>query len=169
MTVASRIGVMDAGQIAQVASPRDLYEAPVSRWIASFVGDVNLFEGRIASREAGRLTVSTQDAGPIVATAPAEPPAKEAVAIAVRPEKIKLARRGAATGAASAEPLNRLEGVITEVGYLGGLTSYKVRLDSGSMVRASLANTARLDVDAYSAGQPVEAWFRPGDCVVLER
>src|SRR5258707_888405 len=55
MTVASRIGVMDAGRLEQVATPRELYEAPMSRWIAEFVGDVNLFEGQIESREAGRL------------------------------------------------------------------------------------------------------------------
>src|SRR6202040_4358008 len=65
MTVADRIGVMDGGRLEQVASPRDLYEAPNSRWIAEFVGDVNMFEGQIASREAGRLLVSTRDAGTI--------------------------------------------------------------------------------------------------------
>ena len=53
MTMASRIGVMDAGRLEQVATPRELYEAPASRWIAEFVGDVNLFEGQVASREAG--------------------------------------------------------------------------------------------------------------------
>src|SRR5260370_21704035 len=55
MTVASRLGVMDAGRLEQVASPRELYEAPVSRWIAEFVGDINMFDGQIESREAGRL------------------------------------------------------------------------------------------------------------------
>src|SRR6266481_2830543 len=63
MTVASRIGVMDAGRLEQVATPRELYEAPISRWIAEFVGDVNLFEGQVESREAGRLAVSTRVAG----------------------------------------------------------------------------------------------------------
>src|SRR6476660_5093145 len=66
MTVASRIGVMDAGCLEQVATPRELYEAPHSRWIAEFVGDVNMFEGQVASREANRLAISTKDAGTIV-------------------------------------------------------------------------------------------------------
>src|SRR6202040_2095245 len=66
MTVASRIGVMDAGRLEQVATPRELYEAPTSRWIAEFVGDVNLFEGQIESREAGRLAVSTRAAGTLI-------------------------------------------------------------------------------------------------------
>ena len=59
--------------------------------------------------------------------------------------------------------------MVTDVGYLGGLTGYKVRLDHGAAVRASMANTARLDVDAYARGQRVVAWFSPDDCVVLER
>src|ERR1700754_208174 len=56
MTVASRIGVMDAGRLDQVGSPRELYEAPASRWIAQFVGDVNLFEGEVSSHAHHRLT-----------------------------------------------------------------------------------------------------------------
>ena len=66
MTVADRIGVMDSGRLEQVATPRELYEAPSSRRIAEFVGDVNLFDGQVASREAGRVTISTKDAGSIV-------------------------------------------------------------------------------------------------------
>ena len=58
---------------------------------------------------------------------------------------------------------------MSEVSYLGGLTAYKVKLDTGAVVRSSLANTVRLDVDAYQAGQRVVAWFTPDDCVVLEQ
>src|ERR1700726_784964 len=65
MTVADRIGVMDAGRLEQVATPRELYEEPSSRWIAEFVGDVNLYEGQVESRDAGRLVISTRDAGTI--------------------------------------------------------------------------------------------------------
>ena len=67
------------------------------------------------------------------------------------------------------QAINRLEGVVTDVGYLGGLTTYKVRLDTGAVVRSSMANTARLDRDAYHASQRVVAWFSPDDCVVLEQ
>src|ERR1700727_3027325 len=70
MTVADRIGVMDHGRLEQVASPRELYEAPNSRWIAGFVGDVNMFEGEIRPGEAGRLAVATRDAGTITVAAP---------------------------------------------------------------------------------------------------
>jgi putrescine transport system ATP-binding protein len=169
MTVADRIGVMDSGRLEQVATPRELYEAPSSRWIAEFVGDINLFDGQVASREAGRVTISTKDAGTIVVAEPRQPITKTTVAVAIRPEKVKLSRRGPVSDALSAHAINRLEGVVTDVGYLGGVTAYKVKLDSGAMVRSSMANTARLDIDAYSAGQRVVAWFTPDDCVVLEQ
>src|ERR1700720_2880866 len=70
MTVADRIGVMDQGRLEQVATPRELYEAPGSRWVAEFVGDINLFDGQVASREAGRLAIATKDAGIIVVAEP---------------------------------------------------------------------------------------------------
>jgi putrescine transport system ATP-binding protein len=169
MTVADRIGVMDSGRLEQVATPRELYEAPSSRRIAEFVGDVNLFDGQVASREAGRVTISTKDAGSIVVAEPRQPITKTTVAVAIRPEKVKLSRRGPVADALSAHAINRLEGVVTDVGYLGGLTTYKVKLDSGAVVRSSMANTARLDMDAYSTSQRVVAWFTPDDCVVLEQ
>jgi putrescine transport system ATP-binding protein len=169
MTVADRIGVMDHGRLEQVASPRQLYEAPNSRWIAEFVGDVNVFEGQAGPGAAGRLAVATPDAGTIIVAEPRQPITKTIVGVAIRPEKIKLSRRGPASDAIDAQAINRLEGVVTEVSYLGGLTIYKVKLDTGAVLRSSMANTARLDVDAYTTSQRVMAWFAPDDCVVLER
>src|ERR1700676_4153357 len=169
MTVASRIGVMDAGSLEQVATPRELYEAPNSRWIAEFVGDVNMFEGQIASREAGRLAISTRDAGTIMVAEPRQPITKTVVAVAIRPEKLKLSRRGPASDGANASAINRLEGIVVDASYLGGITTYQVKLDTGAVVRSSMANTARIDHDAYTASQRVVAWFTPDDCVVLEQ
>ena len=169
MTMANRIGVMDAGRLEQVATPRELYEAPRSRWVAEFVGDINLFEGEISSREHHRLNVWTRLAGTIVAAEPRQRVTQANVSVAIRPEKVKLSRRGPVSDAGTSQAINRLEGVITDLSYLGGLTVYKVKLDSGAVVRSSMANTARLDFDAYSAGQRVVAWFTPDDCVVLEQ
>jgi putrescine transport system ATP-binding protein len=169
MTVAGRIGVMDHGRLEQVATPRELYEAPNSRWIAEFVGDVNIFDGQVESREHHRLSISTKDAGMIVVAEPRDPITKTTVSVAIRPEKVKLSRRGPVADAANAHSINRLEGVVTDVSYLGGLTTYKVKLDTGAVVRSSMANTARLDIDAYHASQRVVAWFTPDDCVVLEQ
>jgi putrescine transport system ATP-binding protein len=169
MTVAGRIGVMDAGRLEQVATPRELYEAPTSRWIAEFVGDINLFEGQVGQGEGGRLAIATRDAGTVFVAAPRQPIAKTNVCVAIRPEKIKLSRRGPASDAVNARAINRLEGVVTDVGYLGGITTYKVKLDTGAVLRSAMANTARLDLDAYSPSHRVVAWFAPDDCVVLEQ
>jgi putrescine transport system ATP-binding protein len=169
MTVAGRIGVMDAGRLEQVATPRELYEAPTSRWIAEFVGDINLFEGQVQQGESGRLAIATRDAGTGFVAAPRQPIAKTNVCVAIRPEKIKLSRRGPASDAVNAHAINRLEGVVTDVGYLGGITTYKVKLDTGAVLRSAMANTARLDLDAYGPSHRVVAWFAPDDCVVLEQ
>ena len=173
MSLAARIGVMEAGRLEQVATPRELYEAPRSRWVAEFVGDINLFEGKLDAAETSRLTipprlaVATRDAGMIYIAEPRQRPVKETLCVAIRPEKIKLSRRAPAGDDSHA--LNRLEGAVTDVSYLGGMTSYKVKLDSGAILRSSMANTARLDFSAYSAGQRVVAWFSPEDCLVLEQ
>jgi putrescine transport system ATP-binding protein len=169
MTVANRIGVMDAGRLEQVATPRDLYEAPHSRWVAEFIGDVNLFDGEAGWRQGNRLTVTIRDGVTITVGEPRHPVTKTTVCVAIRPEKVKLSRRAPATDAANTPAINRLEGVVTDVSYLGGLTVYKVKLDSGVVVRSSMANTARIDIDAYLVGQRVVAWFTPDDCMVLEQ
>jgi putrescine transport system ATP-binding protein len=168
MTVASRIGVMDAGRLDQVASPRELYEAPASRWIAEFIGDINLFEGQVESHENNRMTIATREAGNVVVAEPRQPVTRTTVAVAIRPEKVKLSRRGPAD-AGNTRAINRLEGIVTDVSYLGGLTTYKIKLDSGATLRSSMANTARIDIDAYSPSQRVVAWFTPDDCMVLEQ
>jgi putrescine transport system ATP-binding protein len=167
MTMASRIGVMNAGRLAQVAGPRELYEAPRSRWIAEFVGDVNLFEGEFKLRDGHRLVVGTRDAGTLVVPEPREPLDGVKLSVAIRPEKVKLSRRGPVSEAGHETVINQLDGVIADICYLGGTTTYKVKLDAGGMVQASVANSARLDVDAYSLNQQIVAWFTPDDCVVL--
>ena len=168
MTVAGRIGVMDAGRLDQVAPPRELYEAPISRWIAEFIGDVNLFDGQVESRDQNHLTVTTSDAGPLVVAEPRQAVTNMVVSVAIRPEKVRLSR-APESDAKDTRPINRLEGVVTDISYLGGLTTYKVRLDSGAVVRSSMANTARIEFDAYSLSQRVVAWFSPDDCVVLKQ
>ena len=110
MTVADRIGVMDSGRLEQVATPRQLYEAPSSRWIAEFVGDINMIEGQIERAEEHRLTIATRDAGTIVAAEPRQPLTKTTVCVAIRPEKVKLSRRGPVSDAGrrdSDEPARR--------------------------------------------------------------
>lgn len=167
MTMASRIGVMNAGKLAQVASPRELYEAPRSRWIAEFVGDINLFDGEFKLRDGHRLVIATRQAGTLVTAEPREPVGATNLSVAIRPEKVKLSRRGPVSEAGRETVINSLDGVVADICYLGGTTTYKVKLETGGMVLASVANSARLDVGAFSLNQQVVAWFTPDDCVVL--
>jgi putrescine transport system ATP-binding protein len=167
MTMANRIGVMDAGRLQQVATPRELYEAPATRWVAAFVGDVNLFDGEFKLRDGHRLVIATQGAGTLMVAEPREPIGEGRLSVAIRPEKVKLSRRGPVGEIGHAAAINSLDGVIADICYLGGTTTYKVKLDAGGIVQASVPNSARLDVDAYSLNQRVVAWFTPDDCVVL--
>src|SRR6201995_2737725 len=73
LPVAGRIDVMDAGRLDQVATPRELYEAPLSRWIAEFIGEVNLFDGEVASHENRRIALATRDAGTLAVAEPRQP------------------------------------------------------------------------------------------------
>ena len=101
MTMANRIGVMDAGRLEQVATPRELYEAPASRWVAEFVGDINLFEGEVESRE--HRSPDGRDARRRHASwspSRAMPSPRPSSRVAIRPEKVKLSRRGPASDAA---------------------------------------------------------------------
>ncbi|MBN8983633.1 MAG: ABC transporter ATP-binding protein [Rhizobiales bacterium] len=168
MTLADRIGVMNAGRLAQVATPRQLYEEPRSRWIAEFVGDINIVDGRIEAREAGRLRVATQGAGLLTALAPRDLGDAADVCVAIRPEKIRLSQRAPAENP-SASTINRLEGTIADVSYLGSASSYTIALDGGATLHASLTNAARVSADAYAVGQRVTVWFAPDDCIVLDR
>ena len=135
MKVADRIGVMNRGQLVQVAPPEEIYEKPNSRWIADFIGDVNLIEGRVAVLDGGGAAIETADG--IRLRAGADGAAIGAtVWIAVRPEKIVIAP-------ASAAAADALQGEVIEIGYRGGTSLYRVRLDNGLVLKAAAANIRR--------------------------
>jgi putrescine transport system ATP-binding protein len=169
MMMADRIGVMNAGRLEQVAPPRQLYETPSSRWVAQFVGGINIIDGEVESRDAGRMTVATPAAGQVTAAAPLQALTTDQVCVAIRPEKIRLSRDDTVSDASHAVGINRVEGVIAGISYLGGQTCYQVRLDRGALLYASVANTVRREVDAYDMAQRVVACFAPDDCMVLDR
>ena len=147
MTVADRIAVMDRGRIVQVAAPAEIYEAPRSRYVAEFIGDVNIFEGR--ARQVGADAVAIDLPGApagLAAPAPVERPARgDAVLLAVRPEKIEITP-GPPPGAD-----NVMAGVVAEIAYLGSTSTYRVRLDSGKTVAA--VRTNRLDRTGGAIGR----------------
>jgi putrescine transport system ATP-binding protein len=162
MIVADRIGVMDRGWLRQVARPAEIYERPNSRWVADFVGDVNVFEGRVG--EDG-LSVEGTPAGTlrVAATIDAKPGAT--VWVAVRPEKTRITLEPPT----QQPPENCAAGTIVDIGYLGELTIYKLRLADGAIVTAAIANTG------HAAERPIDwderAWmsFAPEAVIVLTK
>ncbi len=138
MTVSSRIAVMDHGEFRQVATPGDIYEAPNSRYVANFIGDVNLFEGKVVKVEGGFAEI---DWGPGLARfksiAPEGCTGDQQVWLSLRPEKIRI------TLDKPAEGNNALPGKVVDVGYLGSISHYHVELANGQRVKALRANSAR--------------------------
>ncbi|MCO4054439.1 MAG: ABC transporter ATP-binding protein [Bosea sp.] len=165
MVMADRIGVMEAGSLAQVGRPSDIYERPASRSVAAFIGDVNLFEAVVTGSERDGAWLLEAPACPagLAAEHPEGLVAGQRVAVAVRPEKLVLERADA-----PAAP-NRMAGVIWDIGYLGDWTIFMVRLPSGQMVRVSRANAERQASPSFGWDEPVSLRFAPGAAMVLAR
>jgi len=139
MTVADRIGVMDQGRLIQVANPPEIYEQPNSRWVADFIGEVNLLAGKVVEVGPTGTTVASASAGRLRASSAADAKPGDTVWVALRPEKVRIAREPPAmTGE------NAVAGQVAEIGYLGDLSIYKVRLDDGFVIKAAAANLTRL-------------------------
>ena len=162
MTVADRIGVMDRGRLVQVGSPRELYETPATRWIAGFVGDINLIDGRIVARNGAHVTVAAHDNGPMLLAAAPKSATGDEVCLAVRPEKFRLSAAGAP---ASDGKINRLDGTILDVSYQGSLSVYRIDI-AGVTLKVAQANASR-DGGGFAPSQPVTVTFAPDDGVVL--
>jgi putrescine transport system ATP-binding protein len=132
MTVASRIGVMDQGRLVQVGPAPEVYEQPKSRWVADFVGEVNLFEGRLGD---DRRSVEDTAAGTLRTAVKPDATPGAAVGVAVRPEKIRVGREPPLPA-----PENSMAGKVVDVGYLGDTSVYRVRVGEGCVIKAVLAN-----------------------------
>ena len=146
MTLASRIAVMAEGRIAQVGSPGEVYEYPANRYVASFVGNINIIEGRVTAASAGRVSLHC-DALNADVSVPCDDPmeAGAPISVAVRPEKITISRVPPETN-----NRNVVKGIVRDLGYFGDMSLYRVRLQSGAVVQVSAQNlkrTAKLTVE----------------------
>jgi putrescine transport system ATP-binding protein len=165
MTMAHRIGVMNHGRLAQVGTPAEIYEQPCSRWVAGFIGDVNFFDGTVETTAADGVVVADAAGRRFRADRTATPvPVGAKVALAVRPEKIVVAT--VAPDAAS-PPVNTVAGHVADIGYLGDLSLYKVRLDDGTVVKASVTNARRFAASDIGWDDTVWLSFAPDAAVVL--
>lgn len=142
MTVSDRIAVMDKGILVQVATPAEIYEAPNSRYVADFIGDINILEGKVASKEAGAagemVKVDCEGAA-ITVDQTCDAKVGDSVAFAIRPEKVRIS-----TSKPEDASANALHGEVWDIGYLGDFSVFIVKLDDGRMFRAAQANVSRL-------------------------
>jgi putrescine transport system ATP-binding protein len=139
MTLASRIAVMSQGRLAQVGTPGEVYEYPVNRFVADFVGNVNLLEGRVARAGSGRVSLHCPQLGCELSAQSEEMAGSgDTWWMAVRPEKITISREPP-----SGADRNVLKGVVWDLGYFGDQSLYKVRVAGGAVLQVSAQNLRR--------------------------
>lgn len=138
MTLATRIGVMNNGIVVQTDEPHDVYEYPNSRFVADFIGSVNIFEGKILEDEADFVRVTSQEAGcELYVKHGINCAPDQRVHVAIRPEKIKISREK------PEQTVNCVHGKIEDYAYMGNMSVYRVRLDSGKEIRITQPNVVR--------------------------
>jgi len=160
MTMASRIAVMSEGRFLQVGTPSDIYETPANRFVADFIGNVNLMNGTLEVDEPDHVVIACADCKHYVGhgiTGTEGMP----VSVALRPEKITLSREK------PADEFNTAHGTIEEMSYFGSFTVYRLKLASGEMLKVSMANTLRHRDDELTWGDGVWAHWTPSSHVVL--
>jgi putrescine transport system ATP-binding protein len=159
MTVADRIAVMDRGRLMQVAPPAEIYERPNSRWVADFVGEINLFEGRAGS---DGMSVEGTPFGRLQVAAKIDAAPGAAVCVAVRPERLRIGQEQPGP-----DQPNCAAATVIDIGYLGDLTIYKLRIGDGSPAKAIVANTGAPAIGAIGWDDQVWLSFLPQSAIVL--
>lgn len=163
MTVASRVAVMDHGKIIQVATPDAIYETPNSTYVADFIGDVNLIQGKATGKNNDRLSIAWAEGQPeIVGTPTTEFGNGQTVHFAIRPEKVAIS-------AEKPEAANALQGKILDIAYLGNISTYHVELAGGQVIKAQTANNRRLSRRTFTWEDNVWLSFTDTAGVLLER
>ena len=173
LAMASRCAVMNRGVLQQVGAPSDLYEFPNSRFVADFIGQVNMFEGVLSRDDPDRAEITCAElTTPVFLDHGVTGAAGSTLWIAIRPEKIEL--KGRKDGEAkpimedAPEGANVEPGVIRHISYLGSESVYEVDLTSGRRIKALRSNLTRWDQEDFQVDQPVWlAWHACSPAVLL--
>lgn len=164
MTMSSRIAVMNSGYISQLGTPAEIYEYPQSKFVADFIGSVNLFEGRVAEDHPEHVIIDSPEAGCQLYISHGLPvPVGTQVWVAVRPEKIAISKPDGDAGAG----MNSTVGVVKEIAYLGNLSIYLIALPNGKTVRVTAPNVSRLTEMPITWEDEVRLSWQPFAGVVL--
>mgnify|MGYP005810489711 CR=1 FL=1 len=163
MTLATRIGVMNQGRIVQTGTPTEIYEFPNSRFVADFIGTVNLFAGRIVDEDSDYVRLGCDEANCTIFInhGVAAPPNAE-LWVAVRPEKIAITREPPADARD-----NCVHGIVDGIAYMGDVSIYNVRLDTGKMIKVTQPNLIRHHEDTITWDDHVYLHWHAASGVVL--
>jgi putrescine transport system ATP-binding protein len=164
MTMADRIALLDKGQVMQVSTPAEIYEAPVSKFVANFIGNVNMLEGKVSGRGEGWADITGATGAEIRVENAGDAQAGTAVSFAIRPEKIRVSSKQPVDGTP-----NVLAGEIYDLAYLGDMTVYYVKLADGQVVKASALNAARVTEDPLTWNDKAWISFAPDAGLVLTK
>ncbi len=140
MTLATRIAVMDAGQIIQIGEPAEVYERPKNRKIANFIGTINIFEGNVVQSGDHLALNCPQVATPLKLPPDADGTEGKETSLAIRPEKIFMDKMPPEDGS-----LVALRGEVLELAYMGNLSIYRVRVEGGKVIQLIAPNLQRTD------------------------
>ena len=164
MALATRIAVMDRGQVAQVGTPAEIYEFPRTRFVADFVGTTNLFEGTVSACEPGLITVHCVETGcELLVDDEGRFNVGQRVWVALRPEKVRLGKEPS-----NAARTNQLRGTVWELGYLGNRSTYRIRTSSGKLVTVFAQNERRTSEAAIDWSDEVFVSWSADAAVLLQ-
>ena len=167
MTMASRIAIMSEGKVLQVGPPGDIYETPATRFVADFIGNVNLMDGTLTEDQPDHCVIDCNGIRHYVGHGITGTTGM-AVSVAVRPEKIHLSRQAPALEATGGD-YNRARGRIKNLSYFGSFTVYHLELDGGRMLKVSQNNTQRHRDDELTWGDEAWAhWSRQSQVVLTQ-
>ena len=173
LAIATRCAVMNRGVLTQVATPADLYEFPNSRFVADFVGSVNMFEGVLEKDEQNEAQVRCKElSAPVYLDHGVTGARGSTVWVALRPEKIEMHKRAEGSTAMKMEDApagtNVVPGVIRDIVYLGSETNFEVELEGGRRVKTFRSNLTRYDQEDFTWDEPVWlAWHACSPAVLL--
>jgi ABC-type Fe3+/spermidine/putrescine transport system ATPase subunit len=172
LAIASRIAVMNKGSIAQLGTPSDLYEFPRSRFVADFLGSVNLFEGTLVNPKPEQAEIACPELEPYLVHVPHRVAGSDAstVWVAIRPEKMNLHKNADAppTVPDCPQARNVAKGEIKEISYLGDISIFHILLANGRLIRVSRWNRSRWDQDHFGFGEEVWVSWAGSSPVVLQ-
>jgi putrescine transport system ATP-binding protein len=169
MTMADRVAVMKSGHFLQIGAPREVYETPATVYTADFIGNVNLFKGKLAVDEPDYVVIDTPEGKTFVSHGITGTQGMD-VHVAIRPEKICLQRNPPTAQereSAREDGYNCVRGIVKNVSYLGSYTTYHVKLETGMTLKVMNSNDARHDDNRLDCDETVYAWWDGSDVVVL--